>query len=371
VLGTELLPLAHAHGRVLAKPAYSLCDLPAFATSSMDGWVVCGKGPWKIVGEVSTGRLTDQSLSESECMRIATGGVIPAEGESVVPWEDAEEKDGFIQGHSQEGQNIRPAGIESNKDELLFDSGTKLSPPRIGLLAATGHDEVAVASRPRVVIFFLGDELLHSGVPREGSIRDSLGPQLPALLEDYGARVVSAQFVKDDLELLISKINLILEDVDMVITTGGTADGPRDFIKPAIARLEGNYVIDRVKVRPGYHVLLAKISSAQTREIPFLALPGNPQSALAALTSFGQPIINSLLGMAKVVPVPIELGETIQTPEGFSRLIPGNLEGNRFVSSGYLGSAMLRGVAQSTGFALIDPGKHAVGAAARWLPLPL
>ena len=336
----------------------------------MDGWVVRGKGPWKIVGEVSTGRFTDQGLGESECMKIATGGVIPVGGESVVPWEDTEEEDGFIQGHGKEGQNIRPAGTESKKGELLLDSGIKLNPPRVGLLAATGHDEIAVVSQPRVAIFFLGDELLRSGIPEDGSIRDSLGPQLPALIEGYGARVVSAQFVKDNLELLISKINSLLGAVDMVITTGGTADGPRDHIKATIARLKGNYIIDRVKVRPGYHILLAKISSTSTREIPFLALPGNPQSALAALTSFGQPIINSLLGMAKVVPAFIELGETVQTPEDFSRLIPGNLEANRFVSSGYLGSAMLRGVAQSTGFALIDPGKHAVGATVRWLPLP-
>lgn len=370
-LGTEALPLANANGRVLAKPTYSLCDLPAFATSSMDGWVVCGQGPWKIVGEVSAGKFAEQGLGESECMKIATGGVIPMGGESVVPWEDVKEQDGFVQGQCEKGSNIRLAGMESKKGDLLIDSGIRLNPPKIGLLAATGHNEIIVASKPRIALFFLGDELLHSGVPEGGSIRDSLGPQLPALLEIYGACVVSAQFVKDDLDLLTSKINSILADVDMVITTGGTADGSRDYIKPAIARLKGNYIIDRVKVRPGYHVLLAKIPNKQTREMPFLALPGNPQSALAALMSFGHPIINSLLGMAKVVPATIELSEFIQTPEDFSRLIPGNLEKSRFTPSGYLGSAMLRGVAHSTGFALINPGKHDVGATARWLPLPI
>lgn len=269
-LGTEVLSLVDANGRVLSKIAYSLYDLPTFATSSMDGWVVCGQGPWKIVGEISTGNFSDRDLSESACMKIATGGVIPAGGESVLPWEDAEDQDGFIQGQSERGKNIRPA--------------------------ATGHDEIGVVSKPRVAIFFLGDELLHSGVPERGSIRDSLGPQLPALLEIYGANVVSAQIVKDDLNLLISNIDSVLADVDMVIATGGTADGPRDYVKPALDGLKGDLIIDRVKVRPGYHVLLAKIQSKQMHEIPFLALPGNPQSALAALISFGQPIINSLLG---------------------------------------------------------------------------
>jgi molybdopterin molybdotransferase len=369
-LEVEVLPLVLAHGRVLNQPTFSLCDLPAFATSSMDGWVVRGPGPWKIVGEISTGSLTDQVLGESECMKIATGGVIPIGGESVLPWEQVKEEDGYVQGQSEVGVNIRPVGMESKKGDLLFDAGATLNPPKIGVLAATGHDEIIVARKPRIALFILGDELLHSGVPKAGSIRDSLGPQLPAFLEIYGAHVVSVQFIKDDLDLLISSIDSALPNVDMVITTGGTADGPRDYIKSAIARLGGDYLIDRVKVRPGYHVLLAKIPSQLGRQKPFLALPGNPQSALAALTSFGQPIINALLGKKKVLPSTIKLSEILQTPHGFSRLVPGHLDEDRFMPSGYLGSAMLRGVAHATGFALVSPGRHDVGASARWLPLP-
>lgn len=71
------------------------------------------------------------------------------------------------------------------------------------------------------------------------------------------------------------------------------------------------------------------------------------------------------------MPTTIELGESIQTPAGFARLIPGNLKRERFIASDYLASSMLRGVAHSTGFALIDSGKHSVGANARWLPLPI
>jgi len=369
-LEVEVLSLSFVHGRVLSQPTYSLCDLPAFATSSMDGWVVRGLGPWKIVGEVFTGSLTDQVLGEFECMKIATGGVIPIGGQSVLPWEEAKEEAEYVRGQSQTGVNIRPAGIESKKGDLLFDAGTTLNPPKIGVLAATGHDEVTVARKPRIALFILGDELLHSGVPKDGSIRDSLGPQLPAFLEIYGAHVLSVQFIRDDLSLLISSIDSALPNVDMVITTGGTADGPRDYIKSAIARLGGDYLIDRVKVRPGYHVLLARISSQPGRQIPFLALPGNPQSALAALTSFGQPIINALLSKTKVSPSTIKLGEVLQTPPGFSRLVPGHLDEDWFRPSGYLGSAMLRGVAHATGFALISPGRHDVGASARWLPLP-
>ena len=61
----------------------------------------------------------------------------------------------------------------------------------------------------------------------------------------------------------------------------------------------------------------------------------------------------------------IELQEKFKTQEGFSRLVPGNLDGKVFTPTGYLGSAMLRGLSSASGFALISPG----GESARWLSL--
>jgi molybdopterin molybdotransferase len=126
-------------------------------------------------------------------------------------------------------------------------------------------------------------------------------------------------------------------------------------------------VIDCVKVRPGYHVLLACLSR-KSREIAFLALPGNPQSALAALYSFGEPLIGSLLGASDKQLAEVELISSMTTPEGFSRLVPGTINGKVFTPTAYLGSAMLRGVAHAQGFALISPGVNPASATARWIP---
>jgi molybdopterin molybdotransferase len=126
-------------------------------------------------------------------------------------------------------------------------------------------------------------------------------------------------------------------------------------------------VFDCVKVRPGYHVLLARLSK-KPRDIAFLALPGNPQSALAALYSFGEPLIGSMLGASKKVSSEVELTSPLTTPEGFSRLVPGTINGKVFTPTAYLGSAMLRGVAHAQGFALISPGVNPAGSKARWIP---
>jgi molybdopterin molybdotransferase len=367
VLQSEKVALSDANARTLARDLKALCDLPAFATSSMDGWAVCTSGPWKVIGEVATGKTSNQLLGASECMKISTGGVIPAGTTAVIPWENATEQGGHISGSVEEGENIRPAGAECKKDELLFKQGTLLAPPMLGLLAATGHDFLEVTRRPRIAIFFLGDELLHTGVPTDGSIRDALGPQIPAVLQSFGADVVSATFVKDDLDTLNKEIKSALETADIIITTGGTADGPKDYVKAAISHINGELVIDCVKVRPGYHTILAQVTSG-SKKIAFLALPGNPQSALAGLFSFGLPLINNFLGREQKDLKKITIASPISTPEGFSRLTPGRVNNGEFISGDFLGSAMLRGVAVAEGFALINPGNNSSGSFARWIP---
>ena len=151
----------------------------------------------------------------------------------------------------------------------------------------------------------------------------------------------------------------------MVITTGGTADGPRDFIKSAIAAFGGEYLIDRVKVRPGYHILLAKIADQEGKNLAFLALPGNPQSAIAALISFGRPIIDAMRGLTPAVLATVQMSQEMKVQEGFARLVPSVIEKNMCRPTNYLSSHMLRGVGAADGFALLSEAGPT-----RWLPIP-
>ena len=135
-LHPQTVSLADAIDRYLSQDVLSLCDLPAFETSAMDGWAVSGDGPWKLIGEVATGKTSAEVLHYGQCLAIATGGVIPAGTTSVIPWESAVEKDGQVSGEIDPGANIRPAGMESKKDDVLAKAGTRVSPPMAGLFAA-------------------------------------------------------------------------------------------------------------------------------------------------------------------------------------------------------------------------------------------
>ncbi|MDP1711080.1 MAG: molybdopterin molybdotransferase MoeA [Candidatus Nanopelagicaceae bacterium] len=369
VLHSEKVALTQSLNRTLTRDCVALVDLPTYTTSSMDGWAVRGEGPWKIIGDVKAGALFPNELAEGTAVRIATGAVIPKGTFGVIRWERAESVDNYVSGVVTRDLDIRPAGEECPQGQVLVSGGTKLSPAHIGLLAASGYDEIEVTAKPKIALLLLGDELQLSGIPHGGRVRDSLGPQLPGWLERLGAEVISHEYVTDDLEKVIKAIDFASQHADLVITTGGTADGPRDHIHAALGALNGTFVVDRVRSRPGHPMLLATLTPDQ-RTVPLLGLPGNPQSAIVGLMTLGVPVIRNLLGGCDSPLEQVKTTSEISAPADFTRLVLGNLRDGHFEIGEHLGSAMLRGLALSTGFAVADSGPTPIGGSVRWLPLP-
>jgi molybdopterin molybdotransferase len=363
-LPSEKVLISSCVDRTLATDALALVELPTYPTSAMDGYAVCGKGPWKIVGEVKAGAPMKGSLKEGTAVKIATGAVIPDKTFGIIRWEVATVDGENLSGDVKEGQDIRPAGLESKKGEVLAAAGTILNPGVIGLLAAAGYDSLDVVRAPKATIILLGDEIVLDGLPHDGLVRDALGPQLPGWLQRLGVEVIATEYISDELNLVVDAFAKAAKSSDIIFTTGGTADGPRDHVHAAIAELKGELIVDRVKVRPGHPMLLAHINN-----VPLVGLPGNPQSAIVALLTLGQPVIDALMGRKEVELNQIVTGDDIDVPEGFTRLVLGNVVDGWFEMGEYLGSAMLRGLAHSTGFAVADKSMEE-GEMVVWLPLP-
>jgi molybdopterin molybdotransferase len=363
-LPSEVVSIDVCFDRTLAKDVIALVELPTYPTSAMDGYAVAGSGPWSIVGEVKAGAPMKGALKDKSAVKIATGAVIPENTFGIIRWEVATVEGDKLNGEVKQGQDIRPAGLESKKGEVLATAGTILNPGLIGLLAAAGHDHLDVIRKPRATIILLGDEIVLDGLPHDGLVRDALGPQLPGWLHRFGVDVVATEYVSDELKLVVEALDKALQNSDIIFTTGGTADGPRDHVHAAIASLKGELLVDRVKVRPGHPMLLAHINKT-----PLVGLPGNPQSAIVALLTLGQPVIDALMGRKEVELNQIVTGDDIDVPEGFTRLVLGNVVDGWFEMGEYLGSAMLRGLAHSTGFAVADKSMEE-GEMVAWLPLP-
>ena len=362
-LSSESTQLSSSIGRVISKNLYSLVDLPTYQTSAMDGFAVSSaRGNWFIIGDVKAGKPFQGLLKDGEALRIATGAVIPNGTFGILRWEDAHVLHGYVSGETTREKDFRGIGEEARKGETLIEAGTTLTPGMVGLLAAAGYDQIQVITKPKVSLILLGDEILFSGLPTNGCVRDSLGVQLPGWLERLGCQVNKITHESDQLESTKSILLTNCEESDLVITTGGTAGGPRDFLHRAIVDLGGEIIIDKVAVRPGHPQLLGKVNDTL-----ILGLPGNPQSAIVGLMTLGKPIIESMLGKTPKALPNITTTDIFEAQENFTRLVPGKLVNGVFTIGKYLGSAMLRSLAHADGFAVCTNPVTTL----RWLELPI
>jgi len=363
---TEQVPLADADNRVLAVDHCALVDLPSFDNSAMDGWAVSGQGPWEITREVVAGEFPTWELMAGEASSIATGAPIPRGTTAIIRSENGTVADNLLVSTNKPALDIRKAGEECRVGDLMLSAGSRLSPSSIGVLAATGHDSVTVQIQPTIHILVFGDELTFTGVPQPGKIRDSLGPQLPGWLNRMGAAVTQVTHCTDSLAQVAETLSRVTADI--VITTGGTASGPRDFLRAVLDQFDATLHVDGVHVRPGHPMILATISRSDQSTFPVIGLPGNPLSAIVGLLTLAQPIVNSILGLT---PPPLETlitSNDLYTKSG-TRLIAGAVHSGTFAVAEFNGSAMLRGLSHSTGFAVIDSDTPA-GSPVHYLPLP-
>jgi len=361
------LPLAAADGTTLAEPLVTLTDLPAFATSSVDGWAVRGSAPWRIVGRVLAGATAEPLERDGTCVEIATGAMVPPGAEHVVRVEESTSGPDGITGEPRKQRDWREPGEEARDGEELLPRGTPVTPGVIGLAASCGYDLLTVHPRPRAALLVFGDELLTAGRPGGGRVRDALGPQIPGWLRRAGADpTIELGPVEDTLDGHIAAIKEALDaGAELLCTTGGTMHGPVDHLHPALAALGARYITNTVAVRPGFPMLLAQFPGGQ-----FLAgLPGNPQSAVVALVSLALPLLAGMQGRPEPRPATVTLGASIPGRGDFTHLAlvrRDPVDGLVYPLS-HAASSMLRGLAQAIGFAVVAP--HTTGEPGARLPL--
>ncbi|MFC9702475.1 molybdopterin molybdotransferase MoeA [Streptomyces sp. NPDC056943] len=380
--GPLTVPLGAALGRVLAGPLLALTDLPSFDTSAMDGWAVAGTGPWTLreEGAVLAGHAPAAVLADGEAVRIATGARVPTGTTAVIRSEHSQHSEHSEHSQHSErllhalrevrpGQDIRPRGQECRSGDQLLPAGSVVTPAVLGLAAAAGYDTLPVVPRPRVEILVLGDELLTTGLPHEGLIRDALGPMLGPWLEALGAEVLATRRIGDDAEELYAAVTG--STADLLITTGGTAAGPVDHLHRVLDAAGATLLVDGVKVRPGHPMLLARLAGgAEPRHL--VGLPGNPLAAVSGLLTLAEPLLAALAGAPReprhAPGVPVQ--DEVQGHPHDTRLVPVVRRADRVVPLHYNGPAMLRGIAAADGLAVVPPGGARPGQALEILGLP-
>jgi molybdopterin molybdotransferase len=302
----ERVNVRAALGRVLAEDVVSPLDVPAHDNSAMDGFAVRfsdlkgdGDVTLTVAGSSFAGVPFQGVVKAGECVRIMTGGVMPAGADTIVMQEHIKADRNRVTigaGHRQ-GQNLRRAGEDLAAGQVALKRGIALRPAEIGLISSLGIGEVTVYRKLRVAFFSTGDELVSIGSqPKAGQIFDSNRYTIHGMLTRLGCEVLDMGVVRDDPALLEKAFNDAAAAADVVITSGGVSVGEADFVKDLLGKL-GEVVFWKIAMKPGRPLAYGKIGAAH-----FFGLPGNPVSVMVTFYQF---VRDALLKLSGRDPVPV------------------------------------------------------------------
>ena len=306
-LGLEKINILEAQKRVIGEDVFAPHNIPSADNSAMDGYAVRQidtKGAtkdkplqFKIIEDIPAGKVALKKIKKGEAARIMTGAIIPEGADSVIRQEDTK-KDGhkvIIYTSAEKGQNIRFAGEDVRKGELVVKKGLALRPADIGMLAALGKAFITVYQKPRVAIMSTGDELVDIETnPPLGKIINSNSYSLAAQVLECGGIPIMLGISKDKKNDLQEKFKTALH-ADVIISSGGVSVGDFDFVKDVMGEIGNAMHFWQVAMRPGKPLAFGAIES-----VPLFGLPGNPVSAMVSFEQFVRPSLLKMQGHKKI-----------------------------------------------------------------------
>ena len=305
-VATKEISLLETVGRILAEDIVADVDLPDFPRAIVDGYALQGASTFgasdgnpaylTVTGSIAMGESPKLSVGPGEAARIATGGMLPQGANSVVMIEHTEAiDDATIEVYRSiaPGQNMIAIGEDIKKKSRVLKQGQMIRPQEAGLLAALGRRTVVVFQKPVIGIISTGDEIIPiNETPRRGEIRDINTYTLAGLIHETGSQAISFGIVHDDFETLLEKCKLALDQCDMVLISGGSSVGTRDFTIDVLSALQdAKILVHGISISPGKPTILAKIQNKA-----FWGMPGHVVSAMIVFSRVVRPFIRHFSG---------------------------------------------------------------------------
>ncbi len=342
----------------LSRDVTALRSQPAADLSAMDGYAICGTGPWKRVGESRAGGPFAGSLAPGECVRISTGAHLPDGAQSVLIQENAIVEGlavALAKGEEQppEGCHIRKAGFDFRKGDTVLRKGTRLSPATVALAIAAGQSDVSVVARPAVAVLESGDELVQAGNPLAAhQIPASNGVMLSWMLQPYIGLAEELGPVPDNAVALAAALKQA-ENSHILITSGGASVGDHDLVQQALRDWGAEINFWKVAIKPGKPLMVATKQYSWGRQV-ILGLPGNPVSSFVTAFLFALPLIRKTMGARDPLPLPSQAiaGEAFPATGDRREFVRGVSDGVNVRLAGSQDSSALLGLAQAN--CLID-----------------
>ncbi len=236
------------------------------------------------------------ALAPGQAARIWTGGMLPQGADAVVMLEYSRQAgDNLIELTRPAAplENVVASAEDAAKGEELLAAGKTLRPQELGLLAALGETLVSVRRRPRVAVISSGDEVIPATEkPKPGQVRDINSHSLAALARLAGGEAKFFGLAADNEERLCALIAEALDWADVVLLSGGSSAGQRDFTLKAFASFPQMEILAHgVAISPGKPLIVARRGPQS-----LWGLPGHAASALVSSEVFIRPLLQQLLG---------------------------------------------------------------------------
>mgnify|MGYP001072011743 CR=1 FL=1 len=309
--GVEEVKLEKAYGRYLSEDLLADHDVPHFNRSAYDGFAICAKDTqgasrenpivFEVIDEIGAGHVVTKEVQEFQAVRIMTGAQMPYECNAVVMLELAKEyeEDGRkyieIKRSFRAGENVSFKGEDMKEGHILISKGTYINPGVQALLATFGYSHVKVVKKPTIGIYATGTELLDVHEQLEpGKIRNSNAHMVQAQIERAGATSLYIGKLADNFDDCYKAISNSLDEVDILITTGGVSVGDFDYLPAIYEKMGARILCNKIAMRPGSVTTIAELNGKL-----LFGLSGNPSACYVGFELFVRPIIKTLFGSRK------------------------------------------------------------------------
>ena len=371
MLGVEEIPLnENALGRVTAEPIWAEISSPHYHASAMDGFAV------RAVATHGAMPSTPVTLFVgSQAQYVDTGDPLPEWANAVIPIENTEPLDANgqissavrapssirIRAAVTPWSHVRPLGEDIVATQLVLPAGHSLRPADLGAIAASGHQTIRVALKPKVAILPTGTELVPIGSKlKSGDILEYNSLVLAAQIKQMGGEPTRYPITKDDFDLICERVQEAAQTHDLVLLNAGSSAGAEDFSSKVVEKL-GTLLVHGVAVRPGHPVILGTLNCGPNRIIPIIGVPGYPVSAALTVDIFVEALIAKWLGRPPLE-LPTEtatLTRKLVSPAGdddYVRVAVGKVGDKILAAPLSRGAGVITSLVQADGLALIPSG---------------